>query len=260
MVQMGSVWWRINNYGLTRTLRFIYFDYFLRKLGLLSAKYETKNDEDQLHELAQALGLPHHNVLQIRNFSHIFLIAAAAEANSRGINLKKDVAGLNGPLMRLTVIGSVVYRFRPDIYIETGTQHGISAEFVRRLTLEYKLETEVISIDVNHDQRDIINSGYIHKILMAPVARNVLKLFDELALEKKRFVFHHDSDHSYEHMSWELKMATERLDPVAVVCDDIEQHRAFPEFASDFFGVAYSFGGAGQSICGLTLKGDPDGT
>lgn len=260
MVQIGSFYWRLKNYGFVRTLKFIFLHHFLQKFGLLSVQYETKDEEALLHELAQVLGLTYQKVFQIREFSREFLIVAAAEAKSRGIEIKRDVAGLNGPLMRLTVIGTTVYRFRPDHYIETGTQHGISAEFVHRLSLEYELQTRVISIDVDHDQTNIINSGYVHEVLKAPIAKSFLALLRIVALESVRVVFHHDSDHTYEHMSWELKTAAKLLGPIAIVCDDIEQHRAFSDFAKNFCGASYSFGVFGQSTCGLSLKCDPDGT
>ncbi len=48
-------------------------------------------------------------------------------------------------------------------------------------------------------------------------------------------VFLHDSDHSYSHMTWELRTAWQALSPgAAILCDDTDFHSAFRDAAGTF--------------------------
>jgi len=48
-------------------------------------------------------------------------------------------------------------------------------------------------------------------------------------------VFVHDSDHSYAHMSWELRTAWQALTPGSLIlCDDVDYHGAFRDAAAMF--------------------------
>jgi len=52
---------------------------------------------------------------------------------------------------------------------------------------------------------------------------------------KKCDLFLHDSDHSYEYMSWEFKTVSLYL-KTALLSDDISKNNAFDEFASNHTG------------------------
>lgn len=140
---------------------------------------------------------------------------------------------------------------KPEIVIETGVASGLSSsmfllamnktgighlysidlppseelnEKIEQATLLPKEKSSGWLIPENLKNRWTLTLGDSKKIL--PELLNDVKKCD---------LFLHDSDHSYEYMSWEFKTVSLYL-KTALLSDDISKNNAFDEFASNHTG------------------------
>jgi predicted O-methyltransferase YrrM len=150
--------------------------------------------------------------------------------------------------------------FRPEVFVETGVLNGFSSAFIL-LAMEHNQFGTLHSIDLPpmDDRIRAQGTGPLPQgktpgwvIPESLRARHQLFLGDARILLPQVLerhgpvdVFLHDSDHSYEHMMFEMSLAWSYLRPEGwLLCDNVEQNDAFSDFvrgvgASSF--VAASF-------------------
>jgi methyltransferase family protein len=133
---------------------------------------------------------------------------------------------------------SLVRERRPATVIETGVARGVTSERVLR-ALEENGFGELHSIDLPPPRM-------VDGCLVGSAVPDELKkrwhyhwgsakrlLPDVLAGSTAPRLFIHDSDHSYEHMRWEIETAWAALEPGDVLlCDDAHFHSAFADAAA----------------------------
>jgi predicted O-methyltransferase YrrM len=150
--------------------------------------------------------------------------------------------------------------FRPEVFVETGVLNGFSSAFVL-LAMEHNHTGALYSIDLPPVDERILAQG------TGPLPQgkqpgwaipDSLRVRHHLSLGDARILlpqilehhgpldaFLHDSDHSYQHMMFEIALAWSYLRSGGwLLCDNVEQNDAFLDFvrgvnASSF--VAASF-------------------
>ena len=123
---------------------------------------------------------------------------------------------------------------KPEIIIETGVAAGLSS-FMFLLALKQNTKGHLYSIDFNTQTQDLKKIGWLVQdnlkerwTLELGNSKKILPtLLEKL---KKCDLFFHDSNHSYEHMTWECETVWPYL-KMALICDDINQNKAFDNFA-----------------------------
>jgi hypothetical protein len=260
MSEVGSAQWRIKNYGLARFLKYAFAHLVLRKSKFLKSNLHLPERNQTLQILFETLNLKLQDLDQIRTEVFEFLLSSEKYFRDLALPVKKDVVGVHGPLDRLTVLGATLLSFQPDLYLETGTQHGVSAEFAFRFCSKRKFKTRIVSIDVEESRVPVINSGYSQIKLSNPVGQAFTNYLHEVSKKFDSVVFMHDSDHSYEHMKWELRQVFQNLKLSAIVCDDVQQHKAFENFSERVKKTPIILDCKNAPACGVLVIGDPDGT
>lgn len=136
--------------------------------------------------------------------------------------------------------------FRPEVFVETGVLNGFSSAFVL-LAMQHNSAGTLHSIDLPPvDERIRMQGTGPLPQGKAPGwaipdglrTRHSLSLGDARVLlpqilqhEAPVEVFLHDSDHSYEHMMFEMALAWPYLRPGGwLLCDNVEQNSAFADF------------------------------
>ncbi len=245
---MGSVGWRLLNYGVFPTFKYILFEKFHQSTRSMHDPSEIISEID----LAVALELNQEFVISVSNFYDEFIIAC--EGRFAGHKIKTGTISHNESKNRLFCIGLALYKFRPDFYIETGTQHGISAEFAVEFSKAIKLDLTVVSFDVNSDSLIIPNYKFKQIMLQKPVRKNFSRYLNKFRDNYNKIIFFHDSDHSYENMFSEFTAAWKILKPVAILSDDVNLNKSFSNFcrSKDLESFVFNLG-HGNSV-GLTKK------
>lgn len=260
MSEIGSLSWRRRNYGIYRTLRYLLQDGFLGRRRLNLPTHPTLTGEIALIRISEITGLSRNEVGEVERLAKSFLKKAQIRLSETNSVVKSGVAGDFGPVGRLTLIGASLWALKPHLYLETGTQYGVSADFAQQFVTQKGLPTKVISVEVRETKVVALNSGYEQAILDSPYGKNFVSLLLGLSRQFSSTVFAHDSDHSYEHMSWELSRAEEHLKPIAYICDDVQQHNAFLNFAKQFRTAVNVLSFESQLAVGYIHVRDPDGT
>jgi len=124
--------------------------------------------------------------------------------------------------------------FKPQIIIETGVASGLSS-FMFLLALEKNSKGHLYSIDFHTETPERKKTGWlVHDNLkerwnleLGDSKKILPIILDKL---KKCDIFFHDSNHSYEHMTWECETVWPYL-KTALLCDDINQNKAFDDFS-----------------------------
>jgi len=136
----------------------------------------------------------------------------------------------------------IVRAARPRVMVETGVASGISSAHILR-AMERNGEGTLHSIDLPNVQQGSVlaqgrTSGWMvpdalrarWKLLLGDargLVPEVLKALDRVD------VFLHDSDHSYEHMTFEYELAWPKLEPGGLLLsDDTHLHTAWQDFCS----------------------------
>jgi hypothetical protein len=221
---IGTPIWRVLNYGLTPTVR-----YFLtHRLG---TKSSTKNLEPLgASDFAKLVGILDPNAEATSRASVLTMMHSMrtrAETELHGMKIK-NVLESDSSISRLVLLELVTRGGQFKSFIETGTQHGLSAFIVGETVQRLGLEMNVSSFDVTHNQYSIKSRGCKYFCLSWPVRR---KFQDwTLNLSNKPLIFFHDSDHSYENMFFEFNWAWNNLDAAVIISDDIDGNDAFYDF------------------------------
>jgi predicted O-methyltransferase YrrM len=138
--------------------------------------------------------------------------------------------------------------FRPEVFVETGVLNGFGSAFILLGMLHNDVGT-LISIDLPPVDERILAQG----TGALPQTKNPgwaipdnLRSRHQLALGDARTLlpqilehhqpldaFLHDSDHSYEHMMFEMSLAWSYLRPGGwLLCDNVEANDSFSDFVS----------------------------
>jgi hypothetical protein len=221
---IGSPIWRVLNYGLTPTVK-----YFLtHRLG-------TRNSNKNLEPLgtadfAKLVGIDDSNPedtarASVQTMMQSMRIRAEAELN--GVKIK-SVLESDSSISRLILLELITRSGHFKSFIETGTQHGLSAYIVGETAQRLGLEMKISSYDVSHDQYFIKSSGSDYFCLSWPARKRFMN--STLELNASPLIFFHDSDHSYENMLFEFNWAWENLKAEVIISDDIDGNDAFYDF------------------------------
>jgi len=135
---------------------------------------------------------------------------------------------------------------RPGIFIETGVHNGLGSSFTL-LAMKRNGTGMLHSIDLPPVEEAMLDqgnrrmpegrpSGWIipeylrshHRLYMAPAQTQLPKLLAECG---EIDIFLHDSDHTYQHMVFEMGLSWDYIRPGGLlVCDNIEANDAWSDF------------------------------
>lgn len=139
--------------------------------------------------------------------------------------------------MRAPVLYVVCRMLRPKIVLETGVANGFSSSFILK-ALEQNGEGWLYSIDFpNRPGEEIANEvGWIipyelkkrWELIIGDSKEKLPKTMNNL---KEIDIFYHDSDHSYDHVLFELTTVWEGIKRNGIiVVDDTNMNNAFVDF------------------------------
>lgn len=221
---VGTPIWRILNYGIVPT-----FKYFVtHRLGL---KSQNKNLETlTVSDFAVLIGMKGENSESISRENVLSMVQDMREQvdlDSKGRSIK-DVLGVESSVARLLILEIAIRSKRFRSFLETGTQHGLSAFVVNESAKMNSLSMNIASFDVSHEQYFVRSEGVNYSLLTRPVRKNFKS--QTLALKEEPLLFFHDSDHSYENMLFEFEWAWNHLNAEVIISDDIDGNNAFFDF------------------------------
>lgn len=221
---IGTPLWRILNYGLYPT-----FKYFAtHRLG--SRSQEKILESLRVSDFAALIGVKgenYENVSRENVLSLVKKMREQVESDSEGRKIK-DVLGSESSIARLIILELAIRSDRFKSFLETGTQHGLSAFVVNESAKRYSPTMNIASFDVSHEQYFVRSEGVIYSLLASPVRRNFKK--ETLDFKSDPLLFFHDSDHSYENMFFEFLWAWDHLKAEVIISDDIDGNDAFFDF------------------------------
>lgn len=209
----------------------------------------SKTIEECLPELAAAweisldrLQTYYHELQESQGFLTAINRAILGVPEFAGIHFE-DVSGLR---LYRCLLYLLTRAFRPEVFVETGVLNGFSSAFVL-LAMQHNSAGILHSIDLPPvDERIRMQGtgplpqgkapGWAIPEELRP--RHRLSLGEARVLLPQTMerqgsidVFLHDSDHSYEHMMFEMALAWPYLRPGGwLLCDNVEQNRAFADF------------------------------
>ena len=221
---VGSIFWRINNYGFIATFNYIVNDFFNHKVINLenSRNILTSSTLSELKieeaDISFARNLVEKAILEMRD-THEY----------RDFKSKmKGVLNSDSSTARLIVLTVLLKKYQPIIYIETGTQHGISAYVVGKVCEILNLKTRCFSFDVCQNPYVIKHKNINYEIYNYKARRRFKNFTRQFTGES--ILFFHDSDHTTENMTFEFEWAWQNLNASILVSDDIDNNFAFTNF------------------------------
>jgi len=140
---------------------------------------------------------------------------------------------------------------KPKIIIETGVMHGLSSSFILK-ALEKNGNGELLSIDApSYKETGPINQDNYTETLPSGkepgwIIPTILKENWKIKIGKSKEIlpllidtikqldfFIHDSEHTYENMMFELKLAWKKLKIGGIIiCDNIDANVSFKDFCT----------------------------
>jgi predicted O-methyltransferase YrrM len=150
----------------------------------------------------------------------------------------------------------VTRALRPELFVETGVHNGLGSAFVL-LAMRHNDRGTLHSIDLPSAEPAILEQGNRrmpagrppgwlipphllgrHRLYIGRAQERLPPLLAELGSID---VFLHDSDHSYEHMMFEMRTAWPRLAGGGwLLCDNIEANRAWADFSAEAGGAGFT--------------------
>ena len=226
---IGSVRWRLVNYGLSPTIK------YLQERFRVSEFNGHPPAEISLEEfLGRVTGRESLGVVKTARARVNSALFELRESKSKMIGIGhpiKPVLDEDTSVSRLIVLAAILEIFKIDTFIETGTQHGISASAVAKFRLINHESFSINSIDVGQTQlvQQELEVNYI--TLETPVRRHFKEVTLNIAHHKT--LFFHDSDHTFENMCFEFDWAWNVLKVEILVADDIDMNSAYSKFCLD---------------------------
>lgn len=223
---IGSVWWRFLNYGAKPTFR-----YLLERSGNYATSHTLDSDCDLGFYLEKNFGSVSSLEVPFARSTVNSLLTELRSTHARNFDKKrpiKPVLEANSSTSRLVVLTTLLSIVEIDTFIETGTQHGVSASCVSHLKQIKKKDFSIHSFDVGKTNLIRRESDVEYVNLKWPVRRNFEKT--TLKIDTRNAMFFHDSDHTFENMFFEFNWAWNVLKVNVLVADDIDMNSAFSRF------------------------------
>jgi hypothetical protein len=230
MISIGSILWRVHNYGAIPALKYIISKFtkfeisnynIITELYVFNAKTYQVNEKNlvqfiQIYELVFNSVLIKYNNLQ-----------------ASGQTIKSGIIGPKDSQTKFIILSYFLYFNTLDLILETGTQYGCSSLIMEEFLWHTEKidQTKIHSFDVKRFHQPK-NHGYLHlEILDTPLRKNFKKISSEIAEKNGNILFFHDSDHSTENMKFEFDWAWNKLLVKLLISDDVDENSAFISFA-----------------------------
>lgn len=226
-MKVGSLVWRLFNYGPVPTAKYVR-NRVKQKVTPQNNGIETSSINLVFNDLE--LGLKSEIEIQkSKRMVEEFLVLLRPQSYQLDKpSPLKDVLSEAASFERLIVLNYLIRSQKPALYIETGTQHGLSAGLVAWTVEQEKLDTRVITFDVI-EQPLLYKSEIVrYEILQFP--SRVRFRLKNLEKSVTNSIFFHDSDHSYENMMFEFDWMWNKMKVKTLISDDIDGNSAFFDF------------------------------
>jgi hypothetical protein len=216
---IGSLRWRLKNYGFFPSIKYIYEKLNSKK------KILNQNEYSQIEDLLNSVGL---------NNSDFDLDLIRQEIEIKFNKLKNDLQNAkiknvfdNPSFTRVIILAILIKSKKFKLIIESGTQNGISTSLIKSISEKLKTNIEIVSFDVVEHIK-IIEPNVKYIVLSQPVRREFKN--ESLKLNGINAIFFHDSDHSKENMEFEFNWAWNKMKVPCILSDDVENNYAFNKF------------------------------
>lgn len=156
----------------------------------------------------------------------------------------------------------LVRALKPRTVVETGVCYGASTSYILE-ALSRNGGGHLHSIDLGNTPAEPPNDFFVHpshralwSLIIGDSRQELPRLLDRLG---RIDLFHHDSLHTYEHMTWEFETAFPHLNPGgALSSDDVNTvlslrhplQRPFPDFCSRHGWKSETVRNFGLAVCG----------
>lgn len=223
---IGSVWWRFLNYGAKPTFRYLF-----ERSGRYAASGSLDFECDLGFFLKKSFGSDMAAEVSFARSGVESLLTELRNTHERDFNKKqpiKPVLEANSSTSRLIVLTAILSIVDIDTFIETGTQHGVSASCVSHLKQSKQMDFSIHSFDVGPTNLIRRESDVAYVNLKSPTRRNFKRM--TLKIDTRNAMFFHDSDHTFENMFFEFDWAWNVLKVNVLVADDIDMNSAFSKF------------------------------
>jgi predicted O-methyltransferase YrrM len=153
-----------------------------------------------------------------------------------------------GELDTAPVLYPIVRAVKPDTVVETGTAAGLSSSMILQ-ALNRNMNGHLYSIDMPLETVAWTDGTHVRKVRMSEnrasgwaipqrirsrwtmIEGRSADILPDLVKKFNVDLFLHDSDHSYENMSWELETVRAHLSPRGLMlADDADIHPRFGDF------------------------------
>lgn len=233
-MKLGSLSWRMRNYGVIPTLKYLFMEFTFLKHSAKN-QYIILPTLDSLGDLLKDEFQNKCGSRETINYVDEVFLDISAYFNNLEItsksNFKFAVIKNEPTKTRLYVLWYLILNYPVTKIIESGTQHGLSALVIENaLSLKKPDEVRFQSFDIRENvrPRSIGNAEYV--LLNTPVRKNFKFESKDISSRNNYLLFFHDSDHSKENMAFEFNWAWKHLGAKIIVSDDVENNSAFLEF------------------------------
>jgi hypothetical protein len=219
--EIGSLPWRVSNYGVFATLQ---------HLGLRSRTLSRgiKIPEIDKNEFLEILGVSEKlSIIEFMINDCLFEMNQKREIENNQYKIK-NVSDVKSSKTRLFAIIAIISTSHYENFIETGTQHGISAFVAGKAMEKFQSKGKVFTFDARQNILLGKFNNCVYYVLPEKLRANFKKI--TLSINPKKAVFFHDSDHTYENMLFEFNWAWNVLKVDVLISDDISGNSAFLDF------------------------------
>lgn len=253
-MRIGSVSWRFFNYGPFAVLKYV----SRYKHQLKPIRIESLMPTHNFESFAFALGASEAQIDECKSFIRSLVLEYESSATELESFSSMKVIHSNPERLpiRLLVISMMIMIRKPTIYIESGTQHGISALTACRALDKFSVSAsgKVVTLDIKANVMPLISNEIDYLVLPSPVRFRWESLVRERVQSLSNAMFFHDSDHSYENMRFEIKTILDFPAFGTVISDDVDGNMAFVEIASAYSGKCYVVKEDNQPAIGILIN------
>lgn len=226
---VGSVWWRIRNYGLIASLKYT--------VSALSFKQKIKSYELETLDLNGFLKLfgvkeEDFNGFELDSKDAVRQCVSELRTGYSGqLDSMKPVLESSASTARLIALYTIIAQIDIKTVIETGTQYGVSSSFVGKSSRLLERQIQIYTFDVVNLENLPKDKDVNYIVLPKPTRKS----FKEITIRiiNAPVLFFHDSDHTYENMYFEFTWAWKVLKVAILLSDDIDMNSAFDDFCMD---------------------------
>jgi len=240
MYKIGSVFWRAKHYGVVPTFKYVKNDKLKIKRKRQNINHRAYSNPYvfceqffnlQFKDFVKIEKIINENMIYFGNkiekkLSKLFL-------NNYTGNFKDANDLIYENSTRLRVLGYMISILKIDCIIETGSQSGLSSLFVDSVSsmIGKNDSLKIYSFDVKQSDKLIESTNVEFLVLQKPFRRSFKLLSGFFSKNQNCVLFFHDSDHSYENMTFEFEWAWDQLNVEILVSDDVSENTAFNDFA-----------------------------